>query len=126
MRYIALATVAALAVGVAITAHAENAPEFDSKARTFFSEARPESSSVASLNALLAEWDRAGFNAPGKPGQSRVYGRDGYVTTGGGYDFMITLIRSAVNDVRQGRDQAAAPKIAKVRILLAASNSRKA
>jgi hypothetical protein len=126
MRYITLATVAALAVGVATAAHAENAPAFNGNARTFFSEARPEASSVASLNALLSEWDHTGFNAPGKPGQSRVYGRDGYVTTGGGYNFMVTLIRSAVNDVREGRDQDAAPKIAKARILLAASNSRKA
>jgi hypothetical protein len=126
MRYIALATVAALAAGVAVTAHAENAPAFNGNARTFVSEARPEASSVASLNALLVEWDHAGFNAPGKPGQSRVYGRDGHVTTGGGYNFMVTLIRSAVNDVRELRDQEAAPKVAKARILLAASNSRKA
>jgi hypothetical protein len=126
MRYIALATVAALAVGVAVTAHAESASAFNGKARTFVSEAGPEASSVASLNALLAEWGHAGFNAPGKPGQSRVYGRAGYVTTGGGYNFMVTLIRSAVNDVQEGRDQEAAPKIAKARVLLAASNSRKA
>jgi hypothetical protein len=126
MRYITLATIAAVAVGVAVTAHAESASAFNDKARTFFSEAGPEASSVASLNALLAEWDHAGFSAPGKPGQSRVYGRDGYVTTGGGYNFMVTLIRSAVNDVREGRDQEVAPKIAKARILLAASNSRKA
>jgi hypothetical protein len=126
MRYITLATVAALAVGVAIAAHAENAPAFNGNARTVFSEAGPEASSVASLNALRAEWDHAGFNAPGKPGQSRVSGRDGYVTTGGGYNVMVTLIRSAANDVREGRDQEAAPKIAKARALLAASNSRKA
>jgi hypothetical protein len=67
MRYITLAPVAALAVGVAISAHAENAPAFNSNARAVFSEAGPEASSVASLNALLAEWDHAGFNAPGKP-----------------------------------------------------------
>jgi hypothetical protein len=126
MRYITLVTVAALAVGIAVAAHAENAPAFNGNARTFFSRAGSEASSVASLNALLAEWDHAGFNAPGKPGQSRVYGRDGYVTTGGGYNFMVTLIRSAVNDVREGRDQEAAPKVAKARILLAASNARKA
>ena len=126
MRYITLATAAALAVSVAVTAHAENASVFNGNARTVFSEARSEASPVASLNALLAEWDHAGFSAPGKPGQSRVYGRDGYATTGGGYNFMMTLIRSAANDVREGRDQEAAPKIAKARVLLAASNSRKA
>jgi hypothetical protein len=126
MKYITLATVAAIAVGVATAAHAENAPTFNGNMRNFLAEARPEASSVASLNALLAEWDQAGFNAPGKPGQSRVYGRDGYVTTGGGYEFMVSLIRSAVNDLREGRAQEAAPKIAKARNLLAASNSRKA
>src|ERR1051326_2389608 len=95
MRYITLATVAALAVGVAVTTHAGNARMLNGVARPFLSEARPGASSVASLNALLAEWDHAGFNAPGKPGQARVYGREGYVTTDGGYNFMVSLIRSA-------------------------------
>jgi hypothetical protein len=94
-------------------------------ARPFLSEARPGASSVASLNALLAEWDHAGFNAPGKPGQARVYGREGYVTTDGGYNFMVSLIRSAENDVRVGRDADAARKIAQARNLLTASNSEK-
>ena len=126
MKYITLAAVATLTMGVVITAHAENILAFNGKARIFLAETRPDGSSAASLNTLLAEWDRAGFNTPGKPGQSRVYGRDGYVTTGGGYNVMVSLIRSAVNDVREGRDQEAAPKIAKARILLAASDTRKA
>ena len=125
MRYITLATVAALAVGVAVTTHAGNARMLNGVARPFLSEARPGASSVASLNALLAEWDHAGFNAPGKPGQARVYGREGYVTTDGGYNFMVSLIRSAENDVRVGRDADAARKIAQARNLLTASNSEK-
>lgn len=82
-------------------------------------------SSSAALNVLFSEWDHAAFNPPGKPGQSRVYGRDGYVTTGGGYNYMVTLIRSAATDVREGRDRDAAPKIATVRRVLAASNLRR-
>ena len=126
MKYITHAAVAALAMGVVVTAHAENAPAFTGKVRTFLAETRSDDPSAASLNKLLSEWDQAGFNAPSKPGQSLVHGRGGYVTTGGGYNVMVSLIRSAVNDVREGRDQVAAPKIAKVRSLLAASNSRKA
>jgi hypothetical protein len=126
MRYITLATVAALAVGIAVTAHAGNDPSVNGAPRATFSETRAAEGSAASLNALLAEWDHAAFNAPGKPGQSRIYGRDGYVTTGGGYNFMVSLIRSAASDVREGRDQEAAPKIAKARLLLASRNLRKA
>ncbi len=126
MKYITLTAVAALAVGVAVTALAGNDPSFNGAPRAIYSETRAGESGTASLNVLLAEWDRAGFNSPTKPGQSRVYGRPGYVTTGGGYNFMVTLIRSAVNDVREGREADAAPKIAKARNLLAASNLRKA
>ena len=78
--------------------------------------------SAASLNALLAEWDRAGFLPPSKPGQSRVYGRNGYVTSGAGYDALVSLIRSAVTDVRAGRDREAATKIANARGILAAAS----
>jgi hypothetical protein len=120
MKYITLAAVTALALGVAVTAHAGNEPSFNGAT---WSQAKPDSD--ASLNALLAEWDQAGFNTPAKPGQPRVYGREGYVTTGGEYNVMVGLIRSAANDVRAGHDQDAAPKIAKARDLLAASNLRK-
>ena len=126
MKYTTLAAVAALAMGVTAAAHAANDPSFNTKAWIFSSEATAEASTVASLNALLAEWDYAAFNPPGKPGQSRVYGRDGYVTTGGGYNVMVFLIRSAASDVRKGRDGDAAPKIARARVLLAASHSGKA
>ena len=124
MKFISLAAVAALAMGAAVSVHAENSPSFDGQAPTFFSETRAEASTAASLNALLAEWNHAAFNPPGKPGQSRVFGRDGYVTTGGGYNVMVSLIRSAANDVREGRDADAAPKIARARSLIAAANAR--
>jgi hypothetical protein len=134
MRYITLAAVTGLALGVAVTAHAGNDPSLSGPARTIYSEAQPNVSSKPNsvtegsaelLSALLAEWDQAAFNPPGKPGQSRVYGRPGYVTTGGGYNYMVVLIRSAATDVEAGRYQDAAPKIAKARDLLAASNLRK-
>jgi hypothetical protein len=82
-------------------------------------------SDLAPLAALLAEWDRAGFIAPSKPGQYRVYGRYGYATSGPGYRAMVLLIRTAVSDTRNGRDRDAAAKIAKARSLLAASNLRR-
>jgi hypothetical protein len=42
-------------------------------------------SSATQLKALLEDWDRAGFTAPSKPSQYRVYGRAGHVTDGPGY-----------------------------------------
>ena len=77
----------------------------------------------SSLSALLAEWDRAAFVAPSKPSQYRVYGQNGYVTSGREYNAMLSLIRSAVNDSRQGRDREAMPNIASARHLLAASHA---
>jgi hypothetical protein len=86
MKYIMLAAVTAFAVGTALTAHAQNQPFPDRAVQP----ASPAiGSSVASLTALFAEWDRAGFTAPSKPGQYRVYGRDRYVTSGPGYNTMV-------------------------------------
>jgi hypothetical protein len=75
-------------------------------------------SSAVALQELFADWDRIGFSPPGKPGQFRVYGRGGYVTSGPGYNTMVTLMRIAAADSRAGRDQEALEKIAKVRSLL--------
>jgi hypothetical protein len=75
--------------------------------------------SAAALQALFKEWDRAGFLPPSKPAQYRVYGRDGYVTSGPQYNYMVSLIRAAVADSRAGRDRAALAKIATVKSLLA-------
>jgi hypothetical protein len=74
--------------------------------------------SAAGLNALVRDWDRAGFDAPSKPLQYRVTGRNGYATDGAGYAAMVTLIRSATKDSRDGREQDALVKIASARHLL--------
>jgi len=133
MKYIMLAAVTAVAIGAAVTAHAENERSPNGAVRSAYSGAITEVadktyseawSGASSLTALLAEWDRAGFATPSKPGQSRVYGRNGYVTSGPGYNAMASLIRSAANDTREGRDRDAAAEIAKARSLLAASNPR--
>jgi hypothetical protein len=75
--------------------------------------------SAAALQSLLEDWDRIGFQPPSKPAQYRVYGRDGYVTSGPGYNYMASLIRAAVADSRAGRDREALAKIATARTLLA-------
>ena len=74
--------------------------------------------SSAALQALSVDWDCIGFSPPSKPGQFRVYGSGGYVTSGPGYNTMVTLMRIAAADSRAGRDQEALDKIAKVRNLL--------
>jgi hypothetical protein len=133
MKYTTLAAVLAFTASAAVTAHAANDLAFNNAQRTAsaavrqaaFAKSNVATENVgASLNALLAEWDQASFEPPGKPGQSRVYGRDGYVTTGGGYNEMVSLIRSAATDVQAGRDQDAAPISAKARTLLTADNLR--
>jgi len=133
MKYVMLAAITALAVGAAGTAHADDEQSPNSAARPAYSSAVTEvadktnaeaESSVASLTALLAEWDRAGFVAPIKPTQYRVLGRNGYVTSGPGYYAMVSLIRSAVKDAREGRDQDASAKIAQASSFLAASTLR--
>jgi hypothetical protein len=119
MKYIVLAAVTAFSVGTAVTAHAENQRSPDSATQPAYLGA---ATSAISLTALLAEWDRAGFVVPSKPSQYRVYGRNGYVTSGPGYNAMVSLIRSAVNDAERGHDPEAARKIASAQSLLAASN----
>jgi hypothetical protein len=129
MKYTILAAVTALVAGVAVTAHAQDVRSTAGVAQPAGSNAAstaptPNASPAAgntaeSLNALLADWDRAGFNPPSKPSQYRVYGRNGYVTTGPGYNAMVALIRSAVSDAQQGRDHDAALEISRARSLLA-------
>ncbi len=74
-------------------------------------------SSAAPLSALLQDWDRAGFAAPTKPAQARIYGRNGYVTSGGEYHAMVSLLQVAIRDSNEGRDEAALGKITQVRAL---------
>jgi hypothetical protein len=125
MKYTILVAVSALVAGAAATAHAEDA-------RSLYTTVQPAnpslaasnaaleaSSTAASLQALLADWDRLGFTPPSKPSQYRVYGRNGYVTDGPGYNAMVSLIRSALRAAQQGRDNDAAVQIAKARGLLA-------
>jgi hypothetical protein len=133
MKYTILVAAAALAVGAAVPAHAENEqspysavqPAYAGSVTGAAEKTYPEvGSGAASLSALLAEWDRAGFSPPSKPAQYRVRGRNGYATSGPGYDAMVSLIRFAVNDTREGRARDAQTKIARARNLLAASNPR--
>lgn len=74
--------------------------------------------SATALTALLADWENIGFSTPSKPAQYRVHGRKGHVTSGPTYNAMVTLIRLALEDSREGRDQDALAKVAKVRSLL--------
>jgi hypothetical protein len=128
MKKTILAAVTALLVGAGAAAQAaETGPQFVAGQSAFSSnppvsaafKARPQTeTTVASLAALLADWDRAGFNPPSKPSQYRVYGRNGYVISGPGYNMMVSLLRSAVREADQGRDRAAAAHIAQARGLL--------
>ena len=110
MKNILFAAVAALAVTAGSSAYAQTRPASSGQA--------DYSDSAAALNALLADWNRIGFSTPSKPAQYRVYGRDGHVTNGPDYNAMVTLIRLALEDSREGRDLAALAKVAKVRSLL--------
>lgn len=130
MKYVTLAAATVLAAAVVNTAHAENRPSTFNAIRTApapieagmaEAPAAQIGTSAASLNALLTEWDRAGFLTPNKPSQYRVYGRNGYVTSGPGYNTLVALIRSAANDVRAGRNREAEMEIVKARALLAAT-----
>jgi hypothetical protein len=123
MKYVMLAAAAMLAAGAVDTAYAQNGPSSYNGVGTATAPTEQVGTGVTSLSALLAAWDRAGFVPPSKPGQFRVYGRNGYVTSGPGYNAMVSLIRSAVNDVREGRAREAESKIASARGLLAATNS---
>jgi hypothetical protein len=128
MKSCLFAAIAALAVAVAASAHAgsgqhssglsgpNDAGSTASAMRMGTNSAA--GSSAASLSSLLADWDRIAFDPPMKPGQFRVYGREGHITSGPGYNAMVSLIRSAVRDSRERRDQEALTKITKVRGML--------
>ena len=112
MKYLIVAAVTALVAVAGTAAHAEN-PSIPTVAST------PGGGNAGALQALLAEWDRAAFNPPSKPSQSRVFGRNGYVTSGPEYNVMVASIRSAVADAAAGSDRAEALDIARARSLLA-------
>lgn len=130
MKYVILAAATVLAVGAVDTAHAQNRPSTFDPVRTASppieagmaeAPAAQIGTSAASLSALLTEWDRAGFLTPSKPSQYRVYGRNGYVTSGPGYNTLVALIRSAAKDVRAGHNREAETEIVRARALLAAT-----
>jgi hypothetical protein len=133
MNTIISAAITALAVGAAVTAHAANGqprqaqPAYPRAVSEVTGETYAEAGrNVASLSSLLAEWDQAGFATPSKPSQYRVYGRNGYATSGPGYNAMVSLIRGAMSDSRKGSVHDAGIEIAKARSLLAASHLRRA
>jgi hypothetical protein len=121
MKSIMLAAIAAVAVGTVMTAHAQSVPGTVTSgvANSAYGETQSRDPSLA---ALLTEWHRAAFIPPSKPSQYRVYGRNGYVTSGSGYNAMVALIRSALQDDAAGREQDAAAKAAGAEGMLASSN----
>lgn len=132
-KFVMFAAIAALTVAGANIAHAQRGPSASTTAKAAVPSMLSGSSgatslqsgtTAASLNNLLAEWDRASFITPSKPSQYRVYGRNGYVTNGPDYNTMDSLIRSASIDVREGRDDKAATKIARAQDLLLAARRR--
>jgi hypothetical protein len=133
MKYIVLAAVTALVAGAATVAHAANPPVpvvvntpvvstpivSTPIVSTPIVSTPIVSTDAGSLSTLLAEWDQAAFNPPGKPSQYRVFGRNGYVTSGPEYNAMVALIRSAVADAAAGHGRAETLDIARARGLLA-------
>jgi hypothetical protein len=79
----------------------------------------------SALTALAAEWNEIAFMAPGKPGQTIVTGREGYVTTGGDFNFMVGEIRLAHVACDRGDEASAMQDIAAVQDTLAHANRRK-
>jgi hypothetical protein len=128
MKYMLLAALTVLAAGTVASAYAEtvHSSQFALQPVHAGVLSEPAASSVnlqhgrnaASLNALLVEWHQAGFITPSKPAQSHVYGHNGYETSGPGYYTMISLIRSAENDARQGRERDETASIAEAQSLL--------
>jgi hypothetical protein len=78
----------------------------------------PASSCTAALDTLTSEWRSIGFVEPGKPAQMIVYGRHGYQTTGGQYNYMAQQIRTAAHNCERGRDEEALRHVNIVRRIL--------
>ena len=123
-----LAAAAALILGAATASHAgdprlasNTAPDAQHGSTTSTTTASPDTTQA--LNALLTEWDQAGFTPPSKPAQYRVYGRNGYVTTGSGYGVMVSSIRAAITAVHAGHDDEALANIDRAKSMLAKATS---
>jgi hypothetical protein len=57
---------------------------------------------TAELKQLLQDWNEAGFDAPSKPGQAIVHGRNGRVSSGAEVTLMVSQIRQAIADCQHG------------------------
>jgi hypothetical protein len=112
MKHVFLAAAAAFAVAAGSAYAQPNPPEPERPG--FSNSAR----SATQLKSLLEDWDRAGFTAPSKPSQYRVYGRDGHMADGPGYNAMVSLIRTAMRDSRLGHEREALIAIARAQTLL--------
>jgi len=67
------------------------------------------------LTSLVNEWNAISFEAPSKPAQAIVAGKDGHVTTGGQFNYMTGLIRQAHQECDRGDAASAMEHIAVVR-----------
>jgi hypothetical protein len=76
--------------------------------------ALPQHPCTPELVKLLAEWDAAGFEAPAKPSQMIVHGRNGRVSSGPEVTIMSNQIRQAVWDCQHGNVPAVQEQVALV------------
>jgi hypothetical protein len=62
----------------------------------------PQHPCTPELERLLADWDAVGFETPSKPSQATVYSRSGRVSSGPEVRYMISEVREAIQDCRDG------------------------
>jgi hypothetical protein len=67
------------------------------------------------LASLANEWNAISFAPPSKPGQAIVAAKDGHVTSGGQFNYMIGLIRQAHAECNRGDTASAMQDITIVR-----------
>ena len=70
------------------------------------------------LTSLANEWNAISFEAPSKPAQSFVNGKDGYVTSGGQFNYMTGLIRQARAECDRGDAASAMQHVTAVQDIL--------
>lgn len=74
----------------------------------------PQHPCTSQLERLLMDWDAAGFEAPAKPSQAIVHGRDERVSSGPEYNYMANQIRQAIWDCQHGDVPSVRERIAHV------------
>lgn len=85
-----------------------------------FGQARPAEAALPThpctpeLQQLLQAWNEAGFQAPNKPTQPIVYGRNGRVSSGPEVTYMIHQIRQAIRDCEHGDVASVQQRVAQV------------